>query len=85
LWRSTRLRGRLELRREAVNATATRDTRLIADVAADVLAGVEAEDRPALLRFGEGVLPHGGCCAGVGYRHAMFIEAATSAASTSRW
>src|SRR4051812_27366753 len=58
--------GWLELKREAVNQTATRNTaRVIADVDADVLAVVEAEDRPALVRFNRDVLaaPSGGATA----------------------
>jgi endonuclease/exonuclease/phosphatase family metal-dependent hydrolase len=48
--------GWLELKREAVNEIATRNTaRVIADVNADVLVVVEAEDRPALQRFNNDV------------------------------
>src|SRR5919199_6532495 len=44
--------GWLELRKEAVNETATRNTaRVVADVGADVLGVIEAENRPALGRF----------------------------------
>jgi hypothetical protein len=47
--------GSLELRREAVNEDATRNTaRVVGDMAADVLAVIEAEDRPALQRFQRG-------------------------------
>jgi endonuclease/exonuclease/phosphatase family metal-dependent hydrolase len=48
--------GWLELKCEAVNEIATRNTaRVIADVNADVLVVVEAEDRPALQRFNNDV------------------------------
>jgi endonuclease/exonuclease/phosphatase family metal-dependent hydrolase len=69
--------GWLELKRRAVNAEATRNTaRVIVDMAADVLAVIEAEDRPALQRFNEGVLPLG---FGAGaqpwrYRNVMLID-----------
>ena len=69
--------GWLELKRKAVNAAATRNTgRVVADMAADVLAVIEAEDRPALQRFNEDVLPlgfpHG--AAPFAYRHVMLID-----------
>ena len=48
--------GWLELKREAVSAIATRNTaRVIGDLDADVLAVIEAEDRPALVRFNKDV------------------------------
>jgi endonuclease/exonuclease/phosphatase family metal-dependent hydrolase len=48
--------GWLELKREAVNEIATRNTaRVISDISADVLVVVEAEDRPALQRFNNDV------------------------------
>src|SRR5918995_188347 len=48
--------GWLELKREAVNELATRNTaRVIGDIKPDVLCIVEAEDRPALCRFNEDV------------------------------
>jgi endonuclease/exonuclease/phosphatase family metal-dependent hydrolase len=48
--------GWLELKREAVNELATRNTaRVIGDIQPDVLCIVEAEDRPALCRFNEDV------------------------------
>jgi endonuclease/exonuclease/phosphatase family metal-dependent hydrolase len=48
--------GWLELKREAVNEIATRNTaRVIGDIDADVLVVVEAEDRPALQRFNSDV------------------------------
>lgn len=50
--------GWLELKREALDEIATRNTAaVVADVDPDVLAVVEAEDRPALVRFNEYVLP----------------------------
>ena len=49
--------GWLELKREALDEEATRNTaRVIADVDADVLAVIEAEDRTALVRFNRDVL-----------------------------
>jgi endonuclease/exonuclease/phosphatase family metal-dependent hydrolase len=49
--------GWLELKREEVNEQATRNTAaVIADIDPDILAVVEAEDRPALVRFNENVL-----------------------------
>lgn len=49
--------GWLELKTEIVNETAIRNTaRVIADVKADVLAFIEAENRPALTRFNDDVL-----------------------------
>jgi endonuclease/exonuclease/phosphatase family metal-dependent hydrolase len=49
--------GWLELKREQVNAQATRNTAaVIADMDPDILAVVEVEDRPALVRFNENVL-----------------------------
>jgi endonuclease/exonuclease/phosphatase family metal-dependent hydrolase len=69
--------GWLELKREALDETATRNTaRVIADVDADVLAVIEAEDRTALVRFNRDVLPNG---FGAGeqpwsYDHAMLID-----------
>jgi endonuclease/exonuclease/phosphatase family metal-dependent hydrolase len=49
--------GWVELKREAVNEVSTQMTaRVIADVNADVLAVIEAEDRVALMRFDEQLL-----------------------------
>lgn len=49
--------GWLELKREEVNEQATRNTAaVIADMDPDILAVVEAEDRPALVRFNDNVL-----------------------------
>ena len=48
--------GWLELKREAVSAAATRNTaRVIGDLNADIIAVVEAEDRPTLMRFNHDV------------------------------
>lgn len=66
--------GWLDLKREGVNEQATRNTAaVIADMDPDVLAVVEAEDRPALARFNENVLElnHGkDKC----FAHAMLID-----------
>lgn len=52
--------GWLELKREAVDEAATRNTAaVIADVNPDILGVVEAEDRPALVRFNKDVLQLG--------------------------
>ncbi len=52
--------GWLELKREPVDEVATRNTaRVVADLNADVLAVIEAEDRTALARFNRDVLPYG--------------------------
>ena len=60
--------GWVELAKEPVNETATRMTaRVIHDVNADIIAVVEAEDRPALLRFNKDLL--GGM-----YRHIMLVD-----------
>ena len=49
--------GWLELKRKEVNEQATRNTAaVIADMDPDILAVVEAEDRPALVRFNEALL-----------------------------
>lgn len=49
--------GFLELKREEVDEQATRNTAaVIADMDPDILGVVEAEDRPALVRFNENVL-----------------------------
>src|SRR4051794_906492 len=69
--------GWLELKREAVNETATRNTaRVIADLSADVLAVVEAEDRPALVRFNRDVLPTATANGGArwSYGHVMLVD-----------
>lgn len=60
--------GWIELAREAVNEVGTRMTaRVIRDVDADILAVVEAEDRPALVRFNEQLLAKR-------YKHIMLID-----------
>jgi endonuclease/exonuclease/phosphatase family metal-dependent hydrolase len=65
--------GWVELKREEVNEVATRNTaRVINDVDADILGIVEAEDRPALLRFSEDVI--GDAIGGKPYAHAMLID-----------
>lgn len=69
--------GWLELKREAVDEAATRNTaRVVAELDADVLAVIEAEDRPALQRFNQDVLPlvpeaddHS-----VSYTHVMLVD-----------
>lgn len=69
--------GWVELTKEAVDEEATRNTaRVIGEVNADVLAVVEAEDRPALMRFNENVLkPVFGRRAGAWrYRHLMLLD-----------
>ncbi len=64
--------GWLELRTEPVDERAIRNTaQVIADVKADVLAVVEAENRPALERFSKDLLPVAG---GAPYRHVMLID-----------
>ena len=60
--------GWLELATEAVNETGTRMTaQVIADVDADILAIIEAEDRPSLIRLNEELL-------GGKYRHVMLVD-----------
>jgi endonuclease/exonuclease/phosphatase family metal-dependent hydrolase len=60
--------GWLELATEAVNETGTRMTaRVIADIDADILAIIEAEDRPSLVRLNEELL-------GGRYRHVMLVD-----------
>lgn len=69
--------GWLELKREAVNEIATRNTaRVVANLRADVLAVVEAEDRPALERFVSDVMPSAFPAASKpwAYRHVMLID-----------
>ncbi|MFO1185093.1 MAG: endonuclease/exonuclease/phosphatase family protein [Bauldia sp.] len=64
--------GWVELEREMVNEVATRNTaQVIRDVDADVLGVIEAESRPALLRFAKEVLPEAG---GSPYAHIMLID-----------
>jgi endonuclease/exonuclease/phosphatase family metal-dependent hydrolase len=64
--------GWVELTRVEVNETATRNTaRVIAELNADVLGVIEAESRPALLRFSAGVLP---AVNATPYEHLMLID-----------
>jgi endonuclease/exonuclease/phosphatase family metal-dependent hydrolase len=64
--------GWVELKLEAVNEVATRMTaKVIAELKADVLAVVEAESRPALLLFSQGLLKDAGAKA---YGHIMLID-----------
>ena len=64
--------GWLELRKEAVDETATRNTaQVFRDVNADVIGVVEAEHRTSLKRFNEDVLPTVG---GVPYDQVMLID-----------
>jgi endonuclease/exonuclease/phosphatase family metal-dependent hydrolase len=67
--------GWLDLKKEAVDEVATRNTAaVIADIGADVLGVVEAEDRPALLRFNEDVLKLASANSDGGYPHVMLID-----------
>lgn len=67
--------GWCELRTEPVNAVAMDNTaRVIRDVAAHVLAVVEAESRPLLQDFHRIMLPRVGLKAGDGYSHIMLID-----------
>ena len=60
--------GWIELATETTDETAVRMTaRVIADVDADVIAVIEAEDRPALLRFDHELLDDL-------YRHVMLVD-----------
>lgn len=64
--------GWLDLKRVAVNEVATRNTaQVIRDVAADLLVVVEAEDRIALCRFNDQVLPAVGA---EPYGHIMLVD-----------
>lgn len=64
--------GWIDLVVEEVNEAATRNTaRVIVDVDADVLGVVEAESRPALVRFSKYVLP---AVAGDPYDHIMLVD-----------
>jgi endonuclease/exonuclease/phosphatase family metal-dependent hydrolase len=64
--------GWVELTREEVNEEATRNTaRIIHDLQADVLGVVEAENRPALVRFCQNVMP---AVQAVGYEHIMLVD-----------
>ncbi len=60
--------GWVELAKEPTDETGTRLTaKVIHDVDADIIAIVEAEDRPSLVRFNEELL-------GGRYRHAMLVD-----------
>jgi endonuclease/exonuclease/phosphatase family metal-dependent hydrolase len=60
--------GWIELANEPTNETGTRMTaRVIADVDADILGVIEAEDRPSLVRFNEDLLAKR-------YKHVMLID-----------
>jgi endonuclease/exonuclease/phosphatase family metal-dependent hydrolase len=64
--------GWVELKTEDVNEVATRATaHTIRDLRPDVLGVVEAESRPALVRFAEGVLAAGGAKP---FEHIMLID-----------
>ncbi|MCS6853415.1 MAG: endonuclease/exonuclease/phosphatase family protein [Elioraea sp.] len=67
--------GWCELVTEAVDEIAMLNTaRVIRDVAADILAVIEAESRPVLRRFHDLLLPKVGVGPGKGYRHLMVID-----------
>lgn len=67
--------GWCELTTEAVDEVAMLNTaRVIRDVAADILAIVEAESRPVLKRFHDLLLPKVGVETAKGYRHLMLID-----------
>ncbi|MBK9083577.1 MAG: endonuclease/exonuclease/phosphatase family protein [Rhizobiales bacterium] len=64
--------GSLELRDEPIDEQAMRNTaRVIADLRADVLAVVEAENRPALAQFNDRIVTALG---GAPFRHVMLID-----------
>ena len=64
--------GWLELKRETVDEEAIRNTaRVIANVNADIIGVVEADDRPSLVRFNEDVLKP---TANKRYEHIMLID-----------
>ena len=64
--------GWVELRSELVNETATRNTaQVVRDVAADVIALIEVEDRKAIRQFSEKLLTSVG---GVSYDQTMLID-----------
>jgi endonuclease/exonuclease/phosphatase family metal-dependent hydrolase len=65
--------GWVELEREEVDEVATRNTaRVINELNADILGVVEAESRPALIRFSENVIDK--ALGGTAYAHAMLID-----------
>lgn len=60
--------GWVELAKEPTNETGTRMTaKVIQEISADILAVIEAEDRPSLVRFNQELL-------GGQYRHIMLID-----------
>jgi hypothetical protein len=64
--------GWVELKTEPVNEAATRNSaRVVRDINADVLGTIEVDDRIALLRFNEQVLP---AAKAKSYRHVMLID-----------
>lgn len=64
--------GSFELRDEPINHEAVKNTaRVMHDIGADVLAVVEAENRPALADFNRIMIPDVG---GTSYRHVMVID-----------
>jgi hypothetical protein len=64
--------GWLELKTERVNKIATQNTaRVMKEIKADVLGAIEVEDRVALQRFNEQLLPF---VDGKPYKHAMLID-----------
>jgi endonuclease/exonuclease/phosphatase family metal-dependent hydrolase len=64
--------GWVELKAQEVNVTATRATaRVVKDLDADVLAIVEAESRPALVRFSDNLVRDAG---GRPFGHIMLID-----------
>jgi endonuclease/exonuclease/phosphatase family metal-dependent hydrolase len=64
--------GWLELKKEAVDEEATRNTaRVIRDVGADILVTVEAEDRPSLVRFNADLI---GAVGGTAHDQIMLID-----------
>lgn len=64
--------GWIDLKTEAVNEVSTQNTaRIIRDLAPDVLAVVEAENRPSLVRFSEDVLPTVG---GTSFDNIMLVD-----------
>src|SRR5262249_1862901 len=64
--------GWLELKTERVNEIAIQNTgQVVRDVAADVLATIEVDNRTALLRFNEQTLP---AVEGTAYPHVMLID-----------
>jgi endonuclease/exonuclease/phosphatase family metal-dependent hydrolase len=64
--------GWLDLKIDDIDDAATRNTaRVVKAIGADILAVVEVEDRPALVRFSDYLLP---AVEGVAYDHVMLID-----------